>query len=85
MDDFTNDFTREEIEALEKEVERNPDDAVAWADLGFCYGNLGDHQQASTALQKAVELDPSLASVWANLGGSYASLGNCQQATDALR
>jgi len=46
-----------------------------YVDIGFCYGNLGNHAKAIEAYKRAIRIDPDYASAYYNLGTSYNSLG----------
>lgn len=60
---------------LEASVQRNPNDAQAWYELGVKQQENEREQQALAALQRAVELDPSHLPTWLALGVSYTNDG----------
>jgi len=56
------------VEALEKFIVSEPNDAFAHFHLGYAYTGLKDWQKAATAYRRAVELKPDLAAAQLNLG-----------------
>lgn len=68
------------IMALEKEVNANPTNAVAWAELGHAYFDSNQHANAVRAYNKHLELNPNNANVWTDLGVMHRRSGNPQEA-----
>ena len=58
---------------FEAEVQKNPDNAVAWEKLGLSQAENENDKNAIPALQKSVELDPSRLDAWIALSVSYAN------------
>ena len=56
------------IEALQKYIERKPEDALAHFQLGFAYTGLKQWESAKAEYSKAIELDSKLAAAHLNLG-----------------
>jgi tetratricopeptide (TPR) repeat protein len=66
-------------------VERQPDFADGWSNLGWCRSHLRETEAAIQAFRKAVELAPADASVWSNLAGALADAGKSDEAAEAYR
>ena len=66
-------------------VERLPDDAKAWTQLGLAQIALGNAKEGIAALEKATELDPDLPEAWNDLGGVWLQTRNFASAEPALR
>ncbi len=60
---------RRRMERCLKDVEKNPNKASAWYNLGLTHTISGRVKQAEEAYMKAVDLDPSMIQAWVNLGG----------------
>lgn len=58
----------ESLEVLEYAVKENPDDALAFYQLGNLLGNFGRLDEAAVQWNNAVKLDPSMSVPWRNLG-----------------
>lgn len=56
------------LAALERRAEAEPDNALAWQELGFAYFELGRFGEASTAYERATRVDPESAVLWSSLG-----------------
>lgn len=54
----------------------NPEDAMAWGNLGATFQGGLHREYKRMALQKAAHLDPKAVAVWGNLAGSYVQDGN---------
>jgi len=79
----------DEAEALlRKHLDRHPDDAGAWLDLGMIaltrHGVPGGLDEAVPLFEKAVALDPSLPEAHLNLGMAWARLGRTDDARREL-
>jgi len=61
----------ETMEVLEFAVKENPNDALAYYQLGNLYGNFGRLDEAAENWNKAVKLDSSMSIPWRNLGWYY--------------
>lgn len=59
--------------------------AEAWAQMGFCYGMLGRHDEALKASRQAIRLRPDYAESYINIGSAYAYLGQYKESADAYR
>src|SRR5439155_1651798 len=57
----------EALQALEKAVELNPDNAHAHYLMAFVLGDMGRHQEARAASKRAIQLNPPLARAQTNL------------------
>lgn len=56
------------LAALERRAEAEPDNALAWQELGFAYFERGRFDEAATAYEHATEADPESAVLWSSLG-----------------
>ena len=72
---------------LRKALEIQPDNAVAWAELGGVLAdNLDRPEEGADCLRKALELKPDHAGAWAKLGHVLAyKLGRPEEGADCLR
>src|SRR3954451_12895962 len=58
------------------EIEKRPEDAKLYNDLGVVQFYLGKGQAAEASFHKAIKLDPSSADARANLSFHYFQMGN---------
>ena len=56
------------IDELRARAEGDPDNALAWQELGFAYFQRGDFADAATSYGSATEADPEQAVLWSALG-----------------
>jgi tetratricopeptide (TPR) repeat protein len=61
----------ESMEVLEYAVKQNPNDALAFYQLGNLNGNFGRMDEAAVSWNKSVELNPAMSIPWRNLGWYY--------------
>jgi tetratricopeptide (TPR) repeat protein len=61
----------ESMEVLEFAVKQNPNDALAFYQLGNLYGNFGRLDEAAGNWNKSVQLNPAMNIPWRNLGWYY--------------
>jgi tetratricopeptide (TPR) repeat protein len=73
----------EVLEALDKAIELNPNDALAWTNRGKVLRNLGRYNEALEALDKAIELNPNDALAWNNRGAALHNLGRYDETLEA--
>ncbi len=59
------------IEAYKQTIRINPDDAIAYCNLGFAYDQLGFHEEAREAYIQAIRIDPDYAEAHYSLGVAY--------------
>ena len=71
-------------ELLERVVEREPQNDVAWYQLGVARAAMGRHDKAVEAFERTVELSPNHAAAWRDLGASCLSLGQNNRAWDVV-
>ncbi|MDP3110612.1 MAG: tetratricopeptide repeat protein [Thermodesulfovibrionales bacterium] len=71
---------KEAINAYNKVIGLEPQDADAYNNRGTAYGYLGNYQQAINDYNKAIQLNPEYVKAYSNRGAVYAYLGNYQQA-----
>ena len=56
-----------------------------YVNVGFCYGNLGNHVKAIEAFEQVIRIDPEYASAHYNLGTAYNSLSLYKDAIEAFK
>jgi tetratricopeptide (TPR) repeat protein len=74
---------REAAEAFSRRIAIDPENALAWLNLGTAQALQGDYPAAIEALNRAVRLDPKLAMGFANLGEVYFRTEHFQEALEA--
>jgi|Deesub1362A_J573_1020465.scaffolds.fasta_scaffold09132_2 tetratricopeptide (TPR) repeat protein len=75
---------KEAKEICEKLIEKEPDNALAYQQLGRCWYKMGQDNKAFQALSKAIELDPHLSSAYALLGSYKLAKGEIKDGLIAL-
>jgi Flp pilus assembly protein TadD len=73
------------LQFFEQALARNPKDAKAWFQAGFCLGKLGDTEAKLRAYRKAIALDPKYADAHYSLGVSLLLSGPKCDAVHELR
>src|SRR6476660_6152506 len=61
-------------------IQRNPQDAVAYFNRGFVYGELGEFDAAIADLTSAIEFDPNLAGAYHMRGFVFDEKGEYERA-----
>ena len=59
------------IEAYMQAIRIDPDDAIAYCNLGFAYDQLGFHEDAREAYMQAIRINPDYAEAHYSLGVAY--------------
>ena len=70
---------------FENAVNRNPERADAWIQVGFCKVKQGKNQDAIRAFQQALRLRPNSYEAHNKLGDAYYYAGNYRKAADSYR
>jgi len=73
------------IALLLKVIQRAPQAAATYVDLGIAYGRLGDSDKALANLRRAVELDPRQLVAYNELGILYRRQGDFAAARDSYQ
>ena len=73
------------LQFFEQAVARNPGDAKAWFQAGFCLGKLGATEEKLRAYRKAIALEPKFADAHYSLGISLLLSGHKCDAVHELR
>jgi len=73
---------RNEIIFYEKEIQRNPNNALIHYNLGTAYIKKNNYEKGITYLEKTIVLDPKYASAYGNLGQAYDELGQADKAIE---
>jgi Flp pilus assembly protein TadD len=63
----------------QRALEIEPDNAVAWFNLGAALGALGRLDSAEAAYRRALECNPRYAEAWSNLGGLLGASGRAEE------
>lgn len=71
------------LERCRKNIEDNPDSAVAHYNMGLAYAAVGKLIGAEQSYQKACELAPDLVEAWVNLGGVRLLMWNFEGSLEA--
>jgi len=70
----------EALNAYDKAIELNPDNASFYNNRGLAYDNLDKNDLAIADYKKAIELNPKYGDAFNNLGKTFSRLGNYQRA-----
>lgn len=70
---------------FKRATDSDPTYAEAWAQMGFCSGMLGRHEDALKASKQAIRLRPDSAESYVNIGSAYAYLGQYKDSADAYK
>ena len=73
----------EAIQAFDKAIEINTQDAKAWYEKGYALDSQGKYNEAIQALDKAIELDPLNADAWYEKGLALEDQGKHDEAQRA--
>jgi tetratricopeptide (TPR) repeat protein len=73
---------REAAEAFSRSVAIDPENPLAWLNLGTAQALYGDYGAGIESLKKALALDPKLAMAYANLGEIYFKTEHFQEALE---
>ena len=76
---------REAIGYFNKSLALKPDFAMAHRNLGFCYFQLREYEDATVALRQAVVSQPDLFDGWAMLGKASDKRGAIEEARKAFQ
>lgn len=69
------------LEAINKS---EPNNAAVLYNLGICYSELGQYDEAIIRLKRAVQIDPSHAHSWVGIGNAYHRMRKPEQALEAF-
>lgn len=75
---------REAQEFFDEAIRLDPDNALAWYNLGVCQMEFGDATAALNYFDKATSLDPKLVEAWSNRGALLNQLGRAEEALQSL-
>jgi len=56
-----------------------------YVNIGFCYGNLGNHVKAIEAFEQVIRIDPEYASAYYNLCTAYNNLSRYKDAIESFK
>lgn len=83
VDLFNQGKYNESIQAFDKAIKLNPQDADAWYSKGSVLSQQGKYDEAIQAYDNAIELDPQFAEAWHNKGEALKSIGHTTEAKSA--
>lgn len=72
----------EELKALSKALDIDPNSALTFVKLGRCYRKLGMQDKAINAYKRALEIDPRMGTAYTNLGTICILNKNYQEAAE---
>jgi cytochrome c-type biogenesis protein CcmH/NrfG len=72
------------ITALKSRAEAEPDNAVAWTELGNAYFDSNQYDASINAYRKSLELNPDNPNVWTDMGVMYRRSGKPEEAIQAF-
>lgn len=75
----------EALNAFNKAIMLNPQNAEAYFNRGNVYDELGDYKQAVTDYNKAIKLNPIYADAYLNRGFAYNNLGKLNKAVADIK
>jgi len=75
------------VAALKEAIQRNPNDGVAYRNLGIAYSGMGQHKEAIAVFKMAIKISPELldAQGYLHLGHAYLALRKDSQALAAFK
>lgn len=68
-----------------KAIERSPNNAELFNNVGLLYRSTGELERAEDAYQRAISINPKFAAAWSNLGVLLEQRGKRKEATAALQ
>ncbi len=71
------------ITAMEQQLQKEPNNAKGWQDLGMAFSQNGQFAEAARALSRATQVDPKNAATWAELGAALLQGGDGSMPADA--
>ncbi len=77
--------TKEALEETREDVKEEPDNALAYFDMGVSYFDMGSVKDAEAAFQTACRLDPFKPDYLDTLASMYQKLGRTQEAVAAYK
>jgi tetratricopeptide (TPR) repeat protein len=68
------------IKVYNSVITMNPNNSVAWHNLGNIYSDTNQSESAIRCYQKAIEIDPTVSLYWKNLGNLYLDVKDYERA-----
>lgn len=72
------------LQAFERSLDLDPDNAVAWRGKGLAYSGLKAHDRALAAFDKAIEINPLYKEAWLDKGNLLLNIGRADESLQAL-
>ena len=79
---LTNGNFEQNVETCKKIVEIEPNNIIAWLNLGYAYYRIDDHKKTIESYKKIVEIEPENMEIRFRLGLAYALLGNHEKSNE---
>lgn len=76
---------KEAIKILKKILSQNPENEIAWYNMGVSYMKLKDYKKAIKCYENAIEIKPKYYDAWNNLGVSYNNLKEYKKAIECWK
>ena len=76
---------QEAIDAYDKAIEIQPNDAMIWTEKGVALGYQKQYDAAIAACDRAIKINPRYFLAWYNKAGCYAEQQNVDLAIENLR
>jgi len=73
------------IESYQQAIRINPEDAIAWCNLGIAYNYSNQPAKAIVSCQQAIRINPEDAIVWYNLGIAYKKSNHPNQSIEVYK
>ncbi|HEX7243900.1 MAG TPA: tetratricopeptide repeat protein, partial [Longimicrobiaceae bacterium] len=73
----------EELEAYDRALAVEPENAATWSNRGAALGRLERHEEAIEAYDRVLAVDPEDAAAWSNRGAALGSLGRYEEELEA--
>lgn len=73
------------ISSFKMAIKEEPKFAEAFFHIGYCYDELGVHQEAVTAFKKAISLKPDFVEAYYNLGIAFDELKQYQESIESYQ
>lgn len=77
-------YFEEAMESFAKTINIDPENSVAWSNLGGLLNSIGDDEKALMCFYQAIELEPNNIDVLTNIGTSLSNLGKHEKALEIL-
>ncbi len=77
--------TAKAIDAYQQALRIDPENAMAWYNIGVAYKDLGQTAKAIDAYQQSLRIDPEYSDAWSNLGVAFSATDQTAKAIEAFQ